>query len=259
MTKTFAVGWATVVFGVWMLATYLLEGRIRTLLRPDATATRFAYTMIANVLIGTVAAALVIRVLMGGATVADPGTYGIAGPRRTLLMIILGVVLAGASLVAQRLPSWHPMVLANAFAQVLVVSIAEVLVCWAVLGGTVHNVLGPGILSATLAILVAALAFGLYHFAHSPPFNAARMVLALSGVGVATGLVFFIGGDLYGTIIFHNALALRGVTEALGKAGRLEFYRRPQPALIATAIAATVVLATADLVLIRPLAGAVGS
>ena len=65
----------------------------------------------------------------------------------------------------------------------------------------------------------AALAFGLYHFAHSPPFNTLPMVSLLSAVGVATGIFFFLGGDLYSTIVLHNAFAMRGVIQVLDESG----------------------------------------
>lgn len=68
------------------------------------------------------------------------------------------------------------------------------------------------------------------------------MVLLLSGVGVATGMFFFLGGDLYSTIVLHNAFAVRGVIQALGESGNLDRYATPQLPLIATVIAAVVVL-----------------
>jgi hypothetical protein len=46
-----AVASAIGLFGIWTLATYLLEGRPGTFLQPDATS-RFVYTLTANVLIG---------------------------------------------------------------------------------------------------------------------------------------------------------------------------------------------------------------
>src|SRR5678815_1284082 len=53
MTRAQAVAAAFGLFAVWTLATYLLEARLGTFLRPDAT-TRFVYTVVANVLIGTI-------------------------------------------------------------------------------------------------------------------------------------------------------------------------------------------------------------
>jgi hypothetical protein len=145
------------------------------------------------------------------------------------------------------------VILANAFAQVLVVSIAEVVVCWAVFGAVLRNALGSGFVSAAIAVVSAALAFGLYHFAHSPPFNTLSMVLLLSTVGVTTGIFFFLGGDLYSTIVLHNAFAIRGVIQALDESRNLDRFASPQLPLIATAIVAVVVLVIADVVLIRPL------
>ena len=79
MTRTQAVAPAFGLFAVWTLATYLLEARFGTFLRPDAT-TRFVYTVVANVLIGTVGAALVIRALVRRAEFPRVTTYGIAAP-----------------------------------------------------------------------------------------------------------------------------------------------------------------------------------
>lgn len=140
------------------------------------------------------------------------------------------------------------MILANASAQVLVVSIAEVVVCWALFGAVLRNALGPGVVFAGIAVVSAALVFGVYHFAHSPP-----MVVLLSGVGLATGIFFFRGGDLYSTIVRHNACAVRGAVQAPGESGNLDRYASPQLPLLATAIAAIVVLIIADVLLIRPL------
>jgi hypothetical protein len=117
---------------------------------------------------------------------------------------------------------------------VLVVSIAEVVVCWALFGAVLRNALGSGSVPVAIAVVSAAAAFGVYHFAHSPPFNTPGMVLLLSGVGVATGIFFFLGGDLYSTVVLHNTFAIRGVVQALA------------------AIAAVVVLIIADVALIRP-------
>ena len=252
MTKTQAVASAIGLFAVWTLATYLLEARVGTFLRPDATS-RFVYTVIANVLIGTIGAALVIRALVRRAELQRVTTYGIARPLRILVLVPIAALVGGLFLAGQGLPTSDPVILANASAQVLVVSIAEVVVCWALLGAVVRNALGPGFVSAGTAVGSAALAFGVYHFAHSPPFNTTAMVLLLSGVGVATGIFFFLGGDLYSTIVLHNAFAVRGVISALGESGNLDRYTSPQFSLIATVIGAVVVLVMADVVLIRPL------
>jgi hypothetical protein len=252
MTRTQAVAAATGLLAVWTLATYLLEARLSTFLRPDATTSRFVYTVVANVLIGTIGAAWVIRTLVRAAELPGVTTYGIAGPFRILVLVPVAALLAGLFLAGQELPTVDPVILANASAQVLVVSIAEVVVCWCLFGSVLRNAFGPEFASAGTAVVFAALAFGVYHFAHSPPFNTPAMVVLLSGVGVATGVFFFLGGDLYSTIVLHNAFAVRGVIQALDESGNLDRYASPQLPLIATAIAAVVVLVIADLMLIRP-------
>jgi hypothetical protein len=252
VTSASAILIAIGLFGTWTLATYLLEGRIRTFQRPEAAGARFRYTVSANMLVGTIGAALLVRLLLREAAMPQQTAYGLAQPDRIPLTLAAGAILGGLTLTIQRLPSRHPVVLANAFAQVLVVSIAEVLVCWAVLGATVRNALGGGLPGTAFALVTAALAFGLYHYAHSPPFNTARMVLFLTGVGLATGIFFFVSGDLYGTIVFHNAFALRGVVEALRRSGALQRFERPQLPLLATAALAALVLIVADLGMMRP-------
>jgi hypothetical protein len=251
MTKLQAVASALGVFVIWTLATYLLEARVGTFRSPDATS-RFVYTVVANVLIGTIGAALVIRALIRLANLPRVTIYGIASPLRILVLVPVAALAGGLFLVAQELPASDPVILVNACAQVLVVSIAEVVVCWALFGSAVRNALGSRPVSAGIAVLSAALAFGSYHFAHSPPFNSPAMVLLLSGVGVVTGTFFFAGGDLYSTIVLHNAFAMRGVVQALAEGGNLDRYATPQLPLIATALAAVTALVIADVVLIRP-------
>jgi hypothetical protein len=250
MTKTQAIAAAMGSFVVWMLATYLLEARFGTFLRPDAM-NRLFYTVVANMLIGTIGSALVIRAIVRRAALPPVTTYGIARPFRVLALVPVAAVVGGLFLVGQELPTSDPVILMNASAQVLVVSIAEVVVCWALLGAVLRNALGPGMVSAAAAVLSAAVAFGVHHFAHSPPFNTPAMVLLLSVVGVATGLFFFLGGDLYSTIVLHNAFALRGVVQALGESGNLDRYASPQLPLIATALAAVLALVIVDVVLVR--------
>lgn len=53
--------------------------------------------------------------------------------------------------------------------------------------------------------------FGVYHFAHSEPFNQINMVMILMLPGLLTGIVYFVGRNIYATIVFHNFQALFGV------------------------------------------------
>ena len=55
---------------VWVLVTYLLEGRIQTFLRPEAMGARLFYALVANIIIGIGGSALVIRFLSRGGTIS---------------------------------------------------------------------------------------------------------------------------------------------------------------------------------------------
>ena len=114
-------------------------------------------------------------------------------------------------------PSHDPIVILNAYAQVLVVSMAEVMVCWAVVAGAVPGSLENRAWVAVLsAAVIASVLFGVYHFAHSAPFNAPGIVAFLSIIGLVTSAVFFLTGDLYATIAFHNALGTLGIVRCCG-------------------------------------------
>lgn len=144
---------------------------------------------------------------------------------------------------------------ANAFARVLPVSVAEVLVCCALVGGAAETALRArgigGAVAAALAVLLSAILFGLYHVAHSPPFNRPAMIALPTGIGLATGAYLAATRDLWGGIALHNRLAVFGVTEALAATGRLGAFAAPRWPLIAFALLALALLAAGDALWLR--------
>ena len=84
------------------------------------------------------------------------------------------------------------------------------------------------------------------------------MVGLLSVVGLVTGVFYFTVRDIYGTIVFHNFLAVTGVTRALADSGRLSDFETPQWPLLLTAVTALLLLTATDLTLVRS-AASVGS
>jgi membrane protease YdiL (CAAX protease family) len=80
-------------------------------------------------------------------------------------------VLGAAVYLLPGAPSGDPIVLVNGFAQVLPVSAAEVLVCWSVVGAALEASWRSRRTPILPAALLASALFGLYHLAHSPPFN----------------------------------------------------------------------------------------
>jgi hypothetical protein len=191
---------------------------------------------VASLGIGILGAGLVLRALLRRGLVT-PRQVGFGAGRRSLLAVLAGGTLGLGIYLAQGAPTLRPVVLLNGFAQVLVVSIAEVLVCWAVVGGVVAAAFAQrvGRWGTLLAALAPATLFGVYHFAHSPPFDTPGTVALLTAVGLVTGAFFFISRDVYGTLIFHNFLALFGVLGTLDQSGRLGAYAAPQGALLGSA------------------------
>jgi hypothetical protein len=228
---------------LWVLVTYLLEGRILTFQRPENMGARLIYALVANILIGIGGSTLVIRILSREGTISTRQA-GFRGLRHAAIAVVVGVVLGFAIYALQGAPSFNPVIILNAYAQVLVVSVAEVLVCWAIVGSLSQYLLqdrGRWV-SVILAAIIASVLFGIYHFAHSPPFNTIGLVVLLSVIGLVTSLFFFSSRDIYGTIAFHNFLGIFGVISALDNSGNLASFERPVIPLLVMAVVAIAVL-----------------
>lgn len=134
-----ALGMSLGVYLLWCAATYWFEGRLELTLHPTVSG-RMIYTLIANTLIGIVVAAFAIRAVMQlGLT--TPTQLGFRSASRTALAVVLAA-LAGSALFIQAVPDARdPLVILNSFKNLVVTSIAELLVCWALIGGTVEALL----------------------------------------------------------------------------------------------------------------------
>lgn len=230
---------ALAVYVAWTAATWLLEGLPRTLLRPEASGLRLAYALAANIGVGLILPFWLIRAQLASGR-GTPEDFGLSGPRRRWASL---AAAAAAGYGLFRLNFGQPVdagVLLHAFAQTWVVSAAEVVVCWALVGAALRMALRPWSQagSALLAAAAASALFGAYHFAHSPPFNEPRMVVFLAGVGLATSAWWLASRDILGTAVFHNFFAVTGVLGAL-EGGALA----PAAPVMVTALAAAALLA----------------
>ena len=252
--KSTALIASLVLFLIWTLATYILEGRLLTLHRPEAILNRFVYTLVSNILIGIVGTMILIRFILRQTDVPNPSYFGLIGPTRLIVGIVIGLVFGLVFFFTQSFPSRHPVLIINAYTQVLVVSIAEVIVCWVLVGGSIAN-MGKNPIYIILAVFLSSFLFGLYHFGHSPPFNTMKMVIILTLVGLVTGVFYFFTRNIYGTILFHNFMGTKGVTEALANSGRIESFKELQIPIIATAIVAVVILVALDTMYLRRAVG----
>jgi hypothetical protein len=223
--KTFV--FAALVYAAWVLATWLLEKRVGLLARFDPV-DRSLYALIANVTVGTLLASAAL---------------GPAQPWRARPILFAALGVLGTIGVSRLVPtaSREPVILLNAFAQVLPTSIAEVVVCWLAVGGAVRNATRPlGEWTATVMAIVAAdVAFAAYHVAHSPPFDEPRMIAFLALPGLVVSVLVFVLRDRAIAILAQNLFAMIGVTKSVDP----EVFRRPfvwAYALAALAVTAAV-------------------
>ena len=199
-----AILWSLTVYVVWTLMTYLLEGRIRLVHNPTI-AGRYMYVFIANVLIGTLGAVWVIRSFLKSQVVTLK-QLGFRSPGRTLLTTVIAIVIGSTYLFLMRPADVPWLVVVNGYMQVLTVSIAEVVVCWALIGASFESLVkSKGKFLSVLAGTVAAvLLFSVYHIGYSAPFNQIKMMFFLLFPGIVTSLFYFLSRDIYATILLHN-------------------------------------------------------
>lgn len=102
-----------------------------------------------------------------------------------------------------------------------------------------------------LIILIAAVAasviFGIYHFAHSPPFNEVNMVMFLMIPAIAPSVAYFIGRDIYAAIIVQNFLGIVGVMGTIDLAA----YSQPLFQMYVLTLPAIAALITANIIVMR--------
>jgi membrane protease YdiL (CAAX protease family) len=233
----------------WVAATYALEGRVDLLQRVDPMG-RVAYTAVANVAIGTLLAAVVLRYLVSHSFLR-PESLGLRTSRVRNLIAIGGAFAGGLVLFMLQNPaSTEPMVILNAFLQVLPVSVAEVMVCWALIGTSFETLSRSKgkIKSAIIGAVTASVLFGLYHYAHSAPFNQTSVVLFLMLPSIATALTYFLTRNIYAAIIIQNFLGIVGV---IANIQNLEPFRQPLVPVYVMAAVSVAALLTAISVILR--------
>lgn len=236
------------IYIMWVAATYILEGRILLFQKVDPVG-RTTYVVIANIAIGTVLSAIAIQYLLK-AQLVKPEQLGLSKSRLRTAAIIASAAAGGLALFMLQNPrTTEPIVVFNAFMQVLPVSIAEVMVCWALIGSSFEslarnknkNKRGRIASSVLVGAVAASVLFGVYHYAHSPPFNQTGMVLFLMLPSIVTAVTYFLGRDIYAAVIVQNFMGITGVLAGLPN---LEEYRQPMVpiyALSAVSVAALII------------------
>lgn len=240
---------ALAAYVVWVAATYLLEGRIGLFLTVDPIG-RITYVAVANIAIGTVASAFVIRHLVKSQFI-DPRLIGVnKSGKRTAVIVVVAFVGGLGLFMLQNPRTVEPIVVLNAFMQVLPVSIAEVMVCWALIGSSFESLSRHKgkVASILVGAVAASTLFAVYHYAHSPPFNQTGMVFFLLLPSIATAVTYFLGRDIYAAIIVQNFMGIVGVMSGLPD---LEAYRQPMVPIYALSAASVGALVVAVSVILR--------
>jgi len=129
------------VYVVWSVVTYLLEGRIHLLQRADVIG-RFEYVVIANMAIGTVLAIWLLRYYHISSGFISTKQLGFQSVNRRFWAVVgIASVIGFVLFILQGPVSLNPIVISNVFAQTLRTSIAEVVVCWVVIGASFESLL----------------------------------------------------------------------------------------------------------------------
>lgn len=138
----------------------------------------------------------------------------------------------------------------NVFMQVMPVSIAEVMVCWGLIGSSFESLIKRNrVASVLLGAVITSVLFGVYHYAHSPPFNQTSMVMFLMLPSIATALTYFLGRNIYAAIIVQNFMGVFGVLASLPT---LEPYRQPMvPIYVLSAVSIAAVVISISVILQR--------
>jgi len=233
------------IYVIWVAATYILEGRIQLFQKVDPIG-RLTYVVIANIAIGTDLSTITIRYLMR-ARFVKPEQLGLNKSRlRTAAIITLAAAGSLILFLLQNPRTTEPIVVFNVFMQALPVSIAEVMVCWALIGSSFESLAKnrssrKKLMSVIVGAVAASVLFGVYHYAHSPPFNQTSVVLFLMLPSIATAVTYFLGRDIYAAVIVQNFMGIFGV---IGSLPNLEVYRQPMVpiyALSAVSVAAVII------------------
>jgi hypothetical protein len=243
MTKATALLLGLGLYVLWTIATFFLEGRMGPMPRPDAERDRIIYLIVANVLIGIVGSVAAVR-LFATTDFINVEQAGFHRLRHALLAGVVGFGLGLLTYAIQGPTTLNSNVMLNGFMQVLVLSIAQVLVCWSVVGTATEAVLAPlGRTPATFgAAFVSTALFAVSHYAHSAPYNSQRFVLLFFIAGLCTSLFFFLSRDLYGAVFFHNFLGMFGLLGALHQTGAIQEYRVFQPTWLVSGVAGLLLL-----------------
>jgi hypothetical protein len=190
------------IYGVWTLETYLLEGSIGLFLIFQPLSL-ILYTVFANIIVGIAIPVICLRsaFLSGGVNMFQ---IGFCSPLRTVPTTALTALLGYLYLITFTPFGTHRVALFNLLALVIPVAVAEVMICWVLIGTHIQAFVrkdGTGV-SIIFSVAITSILFWLSFAAHSQPLNPPGALSHLLILGVAAALFFFVVRDVYASTVF---------------------------------------------------------
>ncbi len=227
------------IYVVWVLDTYLLEGSIFVFSRYQPYPL-ILYTVVANLFLGVVAPVICLKsAFLSGAV--NMFQIGFRTVRRTIPAVTI-TALAGYLLIVTFTPYGSQRIsLAATVALMLPVAVAEVMICWVYVGTHLQAYVrrSGAAVSIGAGVLVTGTLFALSFAAHSPAPDKPLALLPFLLAGIASALFFFAVRDVYASAIFV-ALVL-----ALVMQGRLDplYISQISPVVVGCAVLSVLTLA----------------
>ncbi|MDD1691134.1 MAG: hypothetical protein LUQ66_10780 [Methanoregula sp.] len=227
------------VYLIWVLETFLFEGRGQLFLRPDPAGI-ILYTATTCILAG-----LVVPVfLMRRAFVAGDVTMfhlGFRSLHRTGLAVVLTVLIIGAAVALANPFGTDRSAFAMAFLLLLPTGIASVMICWVIAGTHIQALVRDGgvLPSISVGVVVTGILFGLTSRAQFPGAGTPDTLLWYISAGILVAIFFFAVRDVWAA-----SVAVTGCLVYLA-AGWLDatLLKQSTPVILLTALVTTGVLA----------------
>lgn len=227
------------VYLIWVLETFLFEGRAQLFLRPDPAGI-ILYTATTCILAG-----LVVPVfLMRRAFVAGDVTMfhlGFRSLHRTGLAVVLTVLIIGAAVALANPFGTDRSAFALAFLLLLPTGIASVMICWVIAGTHIQALVRDGgvLPSISVGVVVTGILFGLTSRAQFPGAGTPDTLLWYISAGILMAIFFFAVRDVWAA-----SVAVTGCLVFL-TAGWLDaaLLRQSTPVILLAALVTTGVLA----------------
>jgi hypothetical protein len=190
------------LYVVWVLETYLLEGSIG-LFSHFQPLPFVLYVVFANCILGIILPVLLLRSAFRSGAV-NMFQIGFRSLRRTVLFSVLTALSGYLYLVTFTPFGTRRSALFGMFLFILPLAVAEVVTCWVLVGTHVQAYLRKGSTAAsiTLGVVLTAFLFGISFAAHSSPLSQPDVLFSTGIIGAAAALFFLAVRDVYASVIF---------------------------------------------------------